>query len=123
MPYTPKNNDFWSGALDPDIAWQTAYATVEHEAREYLAQMPGPSVSTNGLVEAIFPLMSTRGAGIDARNRIYKALKAAATHGMRDCVSEGPLEMMYGKQIRRNIWLKPRPKCKACNGTGIENAS
>lgn len=123
MTFTPKSNDFWSNALDPNNSWQKAYETVHHEARGYLTQMPGPSISTNALVEALFPLMSTRGAGAEARDRIYKALKALATHDMKDCATYKDPEMLYGKQIRRTIWLKPRPKCEACNGTGIKNAS
>ena len=119
-----KSNDFWVSILAKEISWATAYPMVEIEAREYLSNMPLPSISTNGLVEGLFPMMSTRGPGIDARHRLYKALFALAAHSMRDCATPSVSTKKYmGRETKPLIWTKPKPKCKACNGTGLENAS
>lgn len=117
----PKSNEFWVEALAPTVPWQIAYATVEREAREYLTNLPAPRLSTSGLVEALFPVMSTRGAGIKARNRIFLALKALAKHTMKDCAQAVPGHKTYfGRQTKPLIWTRPAAKCIFCNGTGLE---
>lgn len=107
--YTPAQ---WNIALAPDQGWQSAYATVATEAREYLKTRlaPGDLISTNTLVEALYPAQFAKGEGITARRRIYKALAALATRTLADCCTKGEPKK-FGrspKLVRPNLWHAPR---------------
>ena len=60
----------WNIRLAPATPWQTAYAAVQEEVeandwRRYV------SITTNELVEALYPLALASGDGITARYSIY----------------------------------------------------
>lgn len=107
--YTPAQ---WNVALAPDQGWQSAYATVATEAREYLKTQlaPGDLISTNTLVEALYPMRFAKGEGITARRRIYKALAAVAKHALADCCTKGEPKKFgrSAKLVRPNLWHAPR---------------
>lgn len=104
----------WNRLLHPDVAWQTAYATVEAQARAHLSANPifdgRKGISTDELVEALYPEALARGDGILARKRIYKALKALTTRGLADCCERGEerlLKHSKTRKVRPWLWHEP----------------
>lgn len=119
----------WNIALAPSVAWQSAYADVEKQARAHLTANPciDDGCSTEELVEALYPLRLAQGDGILARRRIYKALAALATRGLADCATRGAprnLGKTKNTKIRPWLWHEPREKnpeskgniCPHCGG-------
>jgi hypothetical protein len=114
----------WNEALAPNVPWQTAYPPVGEAARAYLAAelAPGDLISTNTLVEALYPAQFARGEGITARRRIYTALAALTKHGLSDCTTKGEPQRMKRttKYVRPNLWHAPKAKaaatCPHCGG-------
>ena len=94
----------WNAALHPDQHWKAAYAVVEREVRSFLAG-EWERLSTNDLVERLYPAAQARGeAGIAARVRLYKALATCAKHGLADCASKGKAKARFGKQVLPWEW-------------------
>ena len=85
----------WNIRLAPATPWQTAYAAVQEEVEAL--SWPHANVTTNELVEALYPLTLASGDGITARNRIYKALKQLATRGLQDYCTKATIPNRYGK--------------------------
>lgn len=102
----------WNMILRPDAPWRDAYATVETSVRDYVQRVlnAGDLISTNTLVEALYPARFAKGEGITARRRMYKALAALATHGLADCCTKGA-ETKFGrshKPVKPWLWHAPR---------------
>lgn len=121
-----------ASALHPGNSWEIAYPVVEHEARAWLEQLneyPGSgasSITTEELVEALWPEAVARGDMILRRSRLYKALAALAEHGLSDCCTKGPeRKLKHGNRVVRP-WLWHKPKEDACayiaKQTGVSRA-
>lgn len=95
----------WDNLLKADVPWQQAYASVETAVLALMATpaMAGRQLTTNELVEAIYPESLARGDGILARNRIYKALMALAPRGLACYASRGEER----KRAHSNIKIRP----------------
>lgn len=118
----------WTAALAPNVEWRAAYATVAREARFFLTHSPLAAdvpLSTTELVEHLFPEKLARGAGIEARKRIFKGLAALATHDLADCASRGAEQRKMGKVSRPWLWHPPAERnpeavetkhCPHCGG-------
>lgn len=109
MSYQPGE---WNHILQPGTPWRTCYDQVEFHTRLYLKDTlnAGDLISTNTLVEALYPARFAKGEGITARRRMYKALAALATHGLADCCTKG-VETKFGrsaKMVRPWLWHAPR---------------
>lgn len=102
---------FWLPKLAPGIHWQKAYADVEAAVKGYL-EGGGDTLSTNELVEALWPEQFARGEGITARRRLYKALLALATHGLADYCERGPeKKLRHGTRVIQPwVWRAPKAK-------------
>ena len=142
----------WRGlqtALAADNAWQGAYEYAEESVRERLSDpdtvarlhLEQDTLSTNQIVELMWPEQFAKGDGITARKRLYKALKALATRGLADCCERGPQVEVVIAGVKRfarpwrwhapkttplregyvsdENWgnAKPGEKCKFSNGT------
>lgn len=119
----------WNAALHPGVNWKQAYATVALEARAHLLKLD-PSrepLSTNELVEALYPEALSRGEGITARKRIYKALFALAEHSLADCATQGAAYKNRMGQTRRPwSWHYPKEPdqySKIAEATGADRAT
>lgn len=119
----------WATILAPTVAWQACYPIVEGEVRAKCADLlAGETLSTNDLVEQMYPEALARGEGITARRRLYKAIAALAPRGLSDCCSRGePRKLRHAaKLVRPWLWHMPseRPteaqpgarKCPHCGG-------
>lgn len=87
-------------------SWQNSYPSVLSQARAELEKLPAEDeITTNELVELLFPEASARGAGIDARKKVYKALRAAQKHGgMEGYWHPGPARRYMGHNINPPVW-------------------
>ena len=105
----------WEVACHRDRRWGEAYAVVEREARAHLATLaPGVTISTNQLVERLYPVAGVRGEG-QGRQRIYTALKASRKGQpmlLTDCRTKGPLKRIMGG-IKARPWVWHRPEVPA----------
>jgi hypothetical protein len=108
----------WEIRLHKEQKWGNAYPHVEREVRAYLNTLAaGVTISTNQLVEALYPVASVRGEG-NGRQRIYEALKATH-HGrpamLEDCRMRGPVKKIHGGiKGRPWLWHKPTPRLVCC---------
>lgn len=111
---------FWNVTMAEAVPWQEAYKAVEMAARDKLAGIER-TLTTNELVEELYPEQFAREAGITARKRIYKALAALATRGLADCASRGePRKLRHAKKLVRPwLWHAPtvelNPEAVAAN--------
>jgi hypothetical protein len=118
----------WRGlqtALAADNDWQGAYAYVEESVRERLSDpdtvarlhLEQDTLSTNQIVELMWPERFAKGDGITARKRLYKALKALATRGLADCCERGPQVEVVIAGVKRFArpwrWHAPKPPAYA----------
>jgi len=87
----------WKAVLSPHVSWQIAYGAVQVEVQAYLGTSDRGNITTNELVEALYPLSLAVGDGITARNRIYHALKQLATRGLRDYCTKSTVPNKYGR--------------------------
>lgn len=77
-------------------------------------------LSTNELVEALYPEEQARGD--HQRKRLYDVLRYLAELGdLRDWWFAGPPRMWRGKPCRPKMWCAPKPKC--CPHCGGELAA
>mgnify|MGYP003559721779 FL=1 len=121
----------WNALLAPAVPAIEAYKSVEEAARLHLSMNPlftEVGITTNELVEALYPEALARGDGVLARARIYKALAALATRGLADCATRGqPRKLKHmNKTVRPWLWHEPGEKnpeaqdgvkrCPHCNG-------
>jgi hypothetical protein len=115
---------FWNARLAPEISGRDAYPVVEAAVKALLTQNPkykGLELTTNELVEALYPEAETQGAGIAARQRLYRALEALEDRGLKNWHYRGPPRMWRGKMVRPRIWhVERKPICPNC---GIELAA
>lgn len=103
----------WNSKLAPEIGWKEAYQHVELTTRAWIINSPRLAhepISTNELVEAMYPEALAIGAGIAARHRIFKALMALATHGLADCCTRGPERKRAHSNLPIRPWLWHHPK-------------
>jgi hypothetical protein len=103
----------WDVLLRSDARKTVAYAHVAEAARAVLVKLDaGATLSTNDLVEALYPraVADKSLAGDNARGRIYKALADAATRSLKDCATKGPPEgkKFMGRPVRPWIWHAPK---------------
>lgn len=111
----------WNRDLAANVPWQSAYATVEREAKAFLTASvlaDATPLGTAALVEHLYPAAAVRGEeGVAARNRIFKALDALTGYGLRDYCSRGEPRLNHAKKtVRPWLWHGPRerPKCPTC---------
>ena len=87
------------------------------EARRVLLDLgEGDTLSTNDLVEAIYPraVADQTLAGDIARTQVYKLISALALTDLSDCCEKGEPNGQYmGKPKRPWIWFKP-VGCEIC---------
>lgn len=114
--------------LAAHVPWKKAYAFVERETRGWLIDyaIGREPLSTDQLVEKLYPEKLARGDGILARQRIYKALAALATRELADCARRGETFKRFGKERKRWTWIypqvemndeyQPRALCPHCGG-------
>lgn len=97
----------WNAQLHKDVPWQQAYASVEAAVIGLMATpaMAERRLTTNELVEALYPESLARGDGIDARNRIYKALMALAPRGLACYASRGEERKRAHSNIKIRPWI------------------
>ena len=125
----------WIAALDPGIGWETAYQTVEDEARDYLFANQRVHTSVE-LIEGLYPAkFAVSQIAKDTRGRMYRALAKRAEHGMADVAARGAARRgAFGRVIYPWLWHDQRVKvavgaayekpvqarklCPACGGTG-----
>lgn len=90
-------------------SWEAAYSVVEMAAHAYLFTANARDMSTADLVEVLYPEAEARGEdGIWERNRVFKALNALATHGLKDCARRGPAKTnRFGSLVRPWLWSAP----------------
>lgn len=98
----------WDRLLAPEIEWQRAYRSVGSEAKRVLDALPfAATLTTAELVEALYPQQYARDkAGLDARQRIFRALAAMATRDLARYASRGePRQLKKLKKVVRPwIW-------------------
>lgn len=108
----------WNKILAKDTPWEDAYPHVENAAKLILEGSPLTPLTTDELVEALYPERQAVGDGIYARRRLYKALKALERHGLAEYCSKGEPRMMkrLKKMIQPRLWheRRPRPTCPHC---------
>lgn len=99
----------WNVAMHADRPWREAYGDVSRVVREFLSPPIGETYSTNELVELLYPEALSRGDGLYARARIFKALMALAVRGLADCASRGdPRKLKHtGRSIKPWVWHAP----------------
>ena len=96
---------------------------VEHHTRLYLATLaPGVTLTTNQLVEALYPrnVAAQSLTGDNTRNNIYRVVGQLALEGLEDCCMKGEVSGSYfGKPKRPWIWFAPeeQPRCCMCGQT------
>lgn len=113
---------FWNHRLAPAMPWSSAYRHVEVAAIALLGINPlyrGKTLSTNELVEALYPAAQARGPeSIAARSRIYKALAALAPRGLERYCFRGTPRKLKGREIVPWLWKAPirddAPRCPHC---------
>lgn len=106
----------WTQAMADTVPWQVCYPEVARITRAWLAASPVAEIDTlssQELVEAMFPENLAVGPGITARRRIFKALMALATRDLHDCCTRGPKQKMFqggksGPAIHPWRWHAPR---------------
>lgn len=126
----PMNNQEW---LD---AWRGAdrvkrYQLVERLARARLDDLiPGTSLTTAQLCEALFPVMQERGPGIAVRKAIMLHLMSLAKGTMKDCATknmDAEPRMWMGKAVRPWIWKRGnaarKAPCPCCAGKGYRDVN
>lgn len=115
----PSPAEYWNPKLV--APWPQAYGVVEVAARALLSEHPAynwQELSTNELVEALYPEAQARGPGIESRKRLYKALQVLASNGrLTDCCHKGQPKRVMGREIRPWRWHAPIVKtCPHCGG-------
>lgn len=112
----------WIRLVTSDAPMRDFRKAVEHSARLHLATLKeGTQISTERLVEAIFPRVeSDRSlAGDTARTRIYVSLSKLATIGMEDCCVKGEVNGQFmGKPKRPWLWSCPPGGMNLCYACG-----
>lgn len=110
------DKDIMEDILRASTHWKYAYDFIEQSTRNFLTQAapPGATYGTKELVGALY-------AGDDAfiRQRIFAALKALASHGLKDCWSPGQAaKVSFGRTPgAQKIWAAPAAKrCPHCQG-------
>lgn len=104
----PQTNEWWLTAAKDQILTEIKHTcdTLEGE------------VSTNQLVEILFPDLTARGAGIDRRQMLFARLQSSATKELAAYASRGePVQGRFG-QRRPWRWHKPKGACPLCGGSG-----
>lgn len=105
----------WNAALAANVRAREANATVATRVRELLAhdvRFHDDSISTNELVEILYPAQYARGEGITARNRLFKCLFALTTRELSDCCTRGPAsktKSSVGFMHNKRPWLWHHP--------------
>lgn len=114
----------WNKALAPEVPWPEAYAVVEREVRALLTAERGCVFATAEVVQEIYQEHPTSHdpVGMDARRRIFKALRALATRGLKDCCTKGepePSTTFAGRTIQRWRWHAPHSEQLSEHGNGV----
>ena len=109
----------WNMVLRPIVPTSHAKKVVAENAREHLATLEqGKTISTNDLVEALYPrvIADLSLAGDEARMRIYKLIGALALDGMTACATRGePDGKKYmGRPSRPWLWHAPKIRETCC---------
>lgn len=111
----------WDMVLRPLVPTRHAKKVVGEHAREYLlALLPGEIISTNEVVEGLYPrdVADKSLAGDVARTRMYQLLASLAVDDLHDCATRGePTAKKYmGRPTRPWLWHTPKVKetCPMC---------
>lgn len=102
--------------------WKAAETELKRAATAYLTAHPDLKLSANELMAHLFPVERQKGeAGLAARRRAFKILRALARGDLKDWTECGPGVKIYGQARSLILWRKPdkRP-CSFCGGTGFE---
>ncbi len=111
----------WNKLLNSTSPPQRVHVTVALAVRGYLLElMPGITISTNELVESLYPraIADMSLAGDNARTQLYKIIGALAHDKLSDCCMKGEVkEKKYmGRQVRPWLWFCPDGTdcCEVC---------
>ena len=111
----------WDTILRAIVPTVHAKKVVHEQARAFLQAMDqGETISTNNLVEAMYPreIADKSLAGDEARSRIYAMLAKLALDDMHDCCTKGEPDgkKFMGRPVRPWLWHAPKAKecCPMC---------
>jgi hypothetical protein len=111
----------WDMVLRPLVPTHHAKKVIGEHARALLTDLlPGEILTTNQVVEALYPrdVADKSLTGDVARTRMYQLLAALAVDGLHDCATRGePTAKKYmGRPTRPWLWHAPKVKesCPMC---------
>ena len=120
MAMTPKQ---WDRLFDPESknSYYTIKSSVMSAARGHLATVaPGIHLSTNELVEALYPraVADQTLTGDLARAQLYKFIGRLAVDGLQDCCVKGEVTGKFMGRVKRPwLWFAP-PDTELCYACG-----
>jgi hypothetical protein len=111
----------WNKLLNSELPPQRITITVAMAVRTHLVALtPGMTLSTNELIEALYPraIADQSLAGDNARTQLYKIVGKLAHDKLSDCCMKGEVkEKKYmGREVRPWIWFCPEDTdcCAVC---------
>lgn len=109
----------WAMVLRPIVPTIHAKKVVAENVRETLATLEhGVSISTNDLIEALYPREEADKslAGDEARMRLYKLVAILALSDLADCATRGELsgKKFMGRPVRPWMWHRPKVREMCC---------
>lgn len=111
----------WNKLFNSGLPAGRVANTAAVDIRAYLlALMPGVTIGTNELVEALYPraIADQSLAGDNARHQLYKMIGKLAHDKLADCCMKGEVkEKKYmGREVRPWLWFCPEDSdcCATC---------
>lgn len=103
------DNPAVAAALAPEQNWKTAYPFIEGQARTILDALVPPDLvlSTTTLADRIYSPDEAHDPRV--RKRVFQALKALSTKGLRAYVSLADVETIGNRSGQRRLWHRADP--------------